>query len=388
MRESRFIRKTAINSLMIGVVTLTVILGVTIVHASAQSAAGEASSHVSPVVLQNSDIIDMAKAGLGDEVVIAKIQVSACNFDTSPAALTLLKSAQVSNAIILAVVEKANSKAVNEEMRVLSSTVDGETSSSARSPVTSRRSFKVPMNHVHGTSAVIDGAGMLELRDQRLDWAETAAITSRAQHFIKPKHNFSVSCSEIREANLYFRRFHGINYWVGQENLIQLKIPKGTYEFRSSSGESAIVLLDTIRMTCNLGPSVLASSGQASQSVDGVAFDVFYKDGGGRGVLFVTAKGVEYEQVAVPQPSSPKLTFSLRDKVDDFVRVPNLLLPCGKLADITIHGISSDSAAYGFIDANPEIDVHDGAVTHKFFFGANIYAQAVKQSIADYCSRN
>lgn len=54
--------------------------------------------------LTNKDVIDMLKAGLTAEVVVAKIKSSATNFDTSPAALTELKAANVPDDVILAMV--------------------------------------------------------------------------------------------------------------------------------------------------------------------------------------------------------------------------------------------------------------------------------------------
>lgn len=55
--------------------------------------------------LGNQDIIDLLKAGLTSEVVVAKIKASACDFDTSPASLKDLKSAAVPDAVILAMVQ-------------------------------------------------------------------------------------------------------------------------------------------------------------------------------------------------------------------------------------------------------------------------------------------
>ena len=54
--------------------------------------------------LTNKDVIDMLKAGLTAEVVVAKIKSSATSFDTSPAALTELKAANVPDDVILAMV--------------------------------------------------------------------------------------------------------------------------------------------------------------------------------------------------------------------------------------------------------------------------------------------
>jgi hypothetical protein len=55
-------------------------------------------------LLQNEDIIKMAKAGSGDAIIIAKIGSSKCEFDTSTDALILLKQSGVSAAVLRAVV--------------------------------------------------------------------------------------------------------------------------------------------------------------------------------------------------------------------------------------------------------------------------------------------
>jgi hypothetical protein len=55
--------------------------------------------------LTNVDVVDMLKAGLSQEIVIAKINTSACEFDTSPDALKVLKTANVPDAVILDMVQ-------------------------------------------------------------------------------------------------------------------------------------------------------------------------------------------------------------------------------------------------------------------------------------------
>jgi TonB family protein len=55
--------------------------------------------------LTNKDVLEMLRAGLGQEVVIAKIKSSACNLDTSPTALKELKAAHVPKKVILAMVQ-------------------------------------------------------------------------------------------------------------------------------------------------------------------------------------------------------------------------------------------------------------------------------------------
>ena len=55
--------------------------------------------------LSNKDVVDMTKAGLSADVIIAKIRSSKTKFDTSPNTLTQLKAENVSDGVILAMVE-------------------------------------------------------------------------------------------------------------------------------------------------------------------------------------------------------------------------------------------------------------------------------------------
>ena len=58
-----------------------------------------------PAPLSNADIIKMVHLKFGDNVIVAKIKSSACNFDTSMDALVKLKQAGVSDAVLAAMVE-------------------------------------------------------------------------------------------------------------------------------------------------------------------------------------------------------------------------------------------------------------------------------------------
>lgn len=74
-------------------------------------------TQASSAALNNKDVLDMFKAGLSADVIVAKIKSSATtSFDTSPAALQELKAAGLPDQIILAMVEasappKANADA-------------------------------------------------------------------------------------------------------------------------------------------------------------------------------------------------------------------------------------------------------------------------------------
>jgi YD repeat-containing protein len=61
--------------------------------------------------LTNPTIIEMAKAALSDEIILAAIGGSNTDFDVSPKALLELKYAGVSNTVILQMIEKHDEKA-------------------------------------------------------------------------------------------------------------------------------------------------------------------------------------------------------------------------------------------------------------------------------------
>lgn len=75
-------------------VLITLLLAVTL--AAAQQTA-----------LTNADVITMLHAGLGDAVVLAKIQSSPAHFDTSASALAAMKKSGASDKVILAIVDRA-----------------------------------------------------------------------------------------------------------------------------------------------------------------------------------------------------------------------------------------------------------------------------------------
>ena len=55
--------------------------------------------------LTNKDVLEMVKAGLATEIIVAKVNASKSTFDTTPATLAELKTAGVPDAIIMAMVQ-------------------------------------------------------------------------------------------------------------------------------------------------------------------------------------------------------------------------------------------------------------------------------------------
>jgi hypothetical protein len=71
--------------------------------------------------LTNKDVVDMIRAGLTADIIVAKIKSSETNFDTSPAALAELKAANVPDEVILAMVKGPATAGANAD----TATADG-----------------------------------------------------------------------------------------------------------------------------------------------------------------------------------------------------------------------------------------------------------------------
>jgi hypothetical protein len=63
------------------------------------------ASQGTAAALTNNDIITMVKAGLSQEIILAKIKLSVCSFDTAPDKLAELKKAGIPDAVILAIIQ-------------------------------------------------------------------------------------------------------------------------------------------------------------------------------------------------------------------------------------------------------------------------------------------
>jgi hypothetical protein len=73
--------------------------------ATAQDPVATTTTTGSQTALTNKDVLDMVKTGLSTDIILAKLKASQNNFDTSPSALTELKTNNVPEAVILAMVK-------------------------------------------------------------------------------------------------------------------------------------------------------------------------------------------------------------------------------------------------------------------------------------------
>lgn len=81
------------------------IIGAFLIASFAQITA--AQSKTAAPALTNGDIVSMVRAKLSPDIIRAKIQTSACAFDTSPVALEKLKAAGVPDNVILVMVKNS-----------------------------------------------------------------------------------------------------------------------------------------------------------------------------------------------------------------------------------------------------------------------------------------
>lgn len=104
------------KKLVSSILLLTLSMAVVAFPLRTQDPAPVPKQQTAPSALKNKDVIEMLKAGLTADVVVAKIKSSETNFDTSPAALAELKAANVPDAVILEMVKgPANAAAPNPQ---------------------------------------------------------------------------------------------------------------------------------------------------------------------------------------------------------------------------------------------------------------------------------
>lgn len=175
--------------------------------------------------LTNADVLDMLKAGLSQEIVVAKINASACEFDTSPAALKALKSASVPDPIILAMVKAGSGPAAPESKPTTTDEVsepatvacaEGNAESvpvfsaaqSDHSPNKSATVSAAQSDHSSNKSATVSGElfrvkcgdKINILGDDKQNWLKMRTTEGRAGYISSALVSFEASAEQIRKA--------------------------------------------------------------------------------------------------------------------------------------------------------------------------------------------
>lgn len=103
---------------MLGKLIMYLVIALTVFCACSSVSAQEQE-----FVLENSDVIEMVKAGLSEEVVASKIKSSKTRFDTSAAQLVKLKEGGVSDTLVMVMIETGTKSSQSTISEVTSSEV-------------------------------------------------------------------------------------------------------------------------------------------------------------------------------------------------------------------------------------------------------------------------
>jgi len=154
-------------------------------------------SQQQPQALTNKDIIDLAKVGFNQDIVIAKIKSSKCEFDTSPSALKELKAAGVPDGVILAMIQ-----APTPTKQDVESTAEGPAKTAAITCINAKNIPAYPMPEVSSTAvanpkcgdkvSILDYHGSwakIRTEDGTLGWISVYFLPTQAQPAVPTKHD-------------------------------------------------------------------------------------------------------------------------------------------------------------------------------------------------------
>lgn len=171
--------------------------------ASAAATWAQDSTKQPPVV--NKDIVEMVKAGMSADVVIAKIKTSVSQFDTSPSALVSLNEAGVPDAVLLEMVRNPHGVQPVVEKEPARSTSAPETPPEERPQVASdglpeygdiseiRR-----MRRVYVVADDIDSQNILINSLRQYDGLQIVSSPDRAEVFITFGQGISATAIQLR----------------------------------------------------------------------------------------------------------------------------------------------------------------------------------------------
>lgn len=176
--------------------------------------------------LTNQDVIDLLNTGLSYDIVVAKIKSSPCNFDTSPSALKDLKTAGVSDAVILAMVQASAKPAIQPAPADASS---GQASSSDFAYIRVYRPRLVPGGGIN-PPILIDDKVVAKLVNSR----RFSVRVSPGPHTVKSDDNTSEISLDVKGGQEYYvsvqeipGRFPKLK---GKLTLVAIEQGKGEYK--------------------------------------------------------------------------------------------------------------------------------------------------------------
>ncbi len=182
-------------------------------------------SSATKTALTNQDVMGMVKTGLSQEVVLAKIKVGPCGFDTTPDALKALKAADVPDAVILAMVEAS---AATMKMPV---TTEPNLKPAAGLELAHLRVYRQRrfVGAALAPSIYIDGTQIARVGDGRRCTIKLTAGT----HTVRSDDKSSVISIEAKAGEEYFVRVEeATGFWKGHGKLTMVPAEQGAPEYK------------------------------------------------------------------------------------------------------------------------------------------------------------
>ena len=148
-------------------------------------------------VLTNAKIVELVRIGLSEELVIAKIKQSTCQCDTSTAALGKLKTAKVSNAIIMAMMDSGD-QAETASDKGFSETVITVPARSPAKPAETRSSVETSAEAGPAALKQITEPGIYLFENGKMTAIEPTIFSGQKTSLLGSMLTYGIKSSKIR----------------------------------------------------------------------------------------------------------------------------------------------------------------------------------------------
>ncbi len=189
-------------------------------------------SQQQPQALTNKDIIDLAKVGFNQDIVIAKIKSSKCEFDTSPSALKELKAAGVPDGVILAMIQ-----APTPTKQDVESTAEGPAKTAAITCINAKNIPAYPMPEVSSTAvanpkcgdkvSILDYHGSwakIRTEDGTLGWISVYFLPTQAQPAVPTRQVAQMRCLRMCCVQQHGGQFRGPQLHIGNNRVVLIRV--------------------------------------------------------------------------------------------------------------------------------------------------------------------
>ena len=195
--------------------------------------------------LTNNDVLEMVKAGLSADIIVAKIKASVSKFDTSPGALQQLKSAGVSDAVILAMVQAPVGAAIGKSGAAegIENNVSGVGGSQALVYVYRKKNFGTRNMQ---PSVYADGVEIARMDDGKYFIIKLAP----GKHTIEVNKGHSGAEVDMKAGEQYYFRVEMIpGFWKARGSIDFIQKEQGALEIQKMKPLEAKWIKDKAKVT-------------------------------------------------------------------------------------------------------------------------------------------